>query len=89
MDDKERIELIDLAERHWRHQEEERKEEVGIGWWMATFLVVGTIVEYVIAISVDWNLPIMVFINIAEAAAIMIYFMHLPKIFGGHTGEED
>jgi cobalamin biosynthesis protein CobD/CbiB len=90
MDDKERMELIALVERHWRDQETERQREVRAGWWMAVFLVVGTILEYGIAVTVNWNLPVMVAINIAEAAAIMVYFMHLPKIFGGgHAGEED
>jgi hypothetical protein len=90
MDDKERMHLIDQVESYWRDQETERQHEVRVGWWMAVFLVIGTIFEYGIAVTIDWNLPVMVAINIAEAAAIMVYFMHLPKIFGsGHAGEED
>ena len=90
MEDRERMQLIDLVESHWRDQEPERQHEVRVGWWMAVFLVIGTIVEYVVGTAIDWNLPIMVAINVAEAAAIMVYFMHLPKIFGGgHAGEED
>lgn len=53
---------------------------------MALFLAVQTAAEYILALVVDKNLPIMVAINLSEAALIMIYFMHLPRLWRG--GEE-
>lgn len=50
---------------------------------MALFLAVQTAAEYILALVVDKNLPIMVAINVSEAALIMIYFMHLPRLWRG------
>jgi hypothetical protein len=46
---------------------------------MAAFLAVGTVVEYVLAVTVDRNLPFMVAINVAEAVAILWFFMHVHR----------
>jgi hypothetical protein len=46
---------------------------------MAIFLAAGTILEYGIAVTIDKNLPIMVSINVAEAAAILWFFMHVRR----------
>jgi len=48
---------------------------------MALFLAVQTFLEYVIALTVDKNFPIMVIINLTEAALIMIYFMHITRLW--------
>ncbi len=50
---------------------------------MAIFLGVQTAGEYVLALTLDRNLPIMVLINVTEAALIMVYFMHLPRLWRG------
>jgi hypothetical protein len=46
---------------------------------MAVFLAVGTVLEYVLGVTIDRNLPIMIAINIAEAAAILWFFMHVRR----------
>lgn len=58
-----------------------------IGWMMALFLAVQTSVEYILFLVVDSNLPIMVVLNLTEAAAIMIYFMHIPRLWRGREAE--
>jgi len=50
---------------------------------MALFLAVQTAAEYVLALALDKNLPVMVVINLSEAALIMVYFMHLPRLWRG------
>jgi len=50
-----------------------------VGLWMAVFLAVGTVLEYVLGVTIDRNLPIMLAINIAEAAAILWFFMHVRR----------
>ncbi len=67
---------LDKQAREWA---EGRDKTRRVGLWMAVFLAVGTIVEYVLAISIDRNLPIMVAINVAEAAAILWFFMHVYR----------
>jgi hypothetical protein len=54
-----------------------------IALMMALVLAVQTAAEYILALVVDKNLPIMVAINLSEAALIMIYFMHLPRLWRG------
>ncbi len=54
---------------------------VRIGWTMALFLALQTFLEYVIALTVDKNFPIMVIINLTEAALIMVYFMHITRLW--------
>ena len=57
-----------------------------VGWRMAVALAVLTIVEYAL-ITVTANLPIMVVVNLVEAGLIMIYFMHLPRLWRGREEE--
>ncbi len=77
--------------RPWERREDAPERglgrEVRIGWLMALFLAVQTVLEYVLAQVIDANLPIMVAINISEAAAIMVYFMHLPRLWRGREEE--
>lgn len=77
----------------WPTKDETRlsyDRDIAIGWWMAVFLAVGTAVEYVLAVSISANLPIMIVLNVAEAAAIIWFFMHVYRQWrhGGH-GRED
>jgi len=45
-------------------------------------LLVGlTILEYLAFLWIDRNLPIMVAMNVADAVLIMVYFMHLPRLW--------
>jgi len=52
-----------------------------LGLYVLVTLVVLTVVEYVVALQVDKNLPIMIVMNIADAALIMVFFMHLPRLW--------
>ncbi len=67
---------LDKQAREWA---EGRDRTRRIGLWMVIFLAVGTILEYVLATSIDRNVPIMVVINVAEAAAILWFFMHVRR----------
>ena len=67
---------LDKQAREWAEGRDRTKR---VGLWMAVFLAAGTILEYGIAVTIDRNLPIMVSINIAEAAAILWFFMHVRR----------
>jgi len=64
--------------------------DIRIGWWMALFLVAGTVVEYVVATSVTSNVLVIMPMNVVEAAGIMWFFMHVYRLWrhGGHGREE-
>jgi len=85
----EQLQIVEAMDREMRRALAARRRDARVGRWMVLFLAVGTIVEYAIAVAVDWNFPLMVAINVVEAAAIMAYFMHLPSAWrGGHDKEE-
>lgn len=63
-----------------------RRNPITVGWVVFAVLVFLTVVEYLIFLWIDRNLPIMIAMNIADAALIMVYFMHLPRVW---RGEED
>ncbi len=67
---------LDKQAREWA---EGRDRTRRVGLWMVVFLAVGTIMEYAIALTIDRNVPIMVAINVAEAAAILWFFMHVRR----------
>jgi len=67
---------LDKQAREWAEGRDRTKR---VGLWMAVFLAAGTILEYGIAVTIDKNLPIMVSINVAEAAAILWFFMHVRR----------
>ena len=67
---------LDKQAREWA-QGRDRTKRVGL--WMVIFLAVGTVAEYGLAISIDRNLPIMIAINVTEAAAIIWFFMHVRR----------
>ncbi len=88
--------MIEGWQNDWHEKDETRRKfdrDILVGWGMVAFLVIGTIVEYIIAISLDANLPIMIAINIAEAVAIMVYFMHVSRVWRpgehGQHGEDE
>ena len=67
---------LDKQAREWAEGRDRTKR---IGLRMVIFLAVGTILEYVLAVSIDRNLPIMIAINVAEAVAILWFFMHVHR----------
>ncbi len=46
-----------------------------------------TAIEYVLAIAVDANVPIMVVLAVAKAAVIVHYFMHIARSWLDHEEE--
>lgn len=86
----ERVHEVEQLDRLVRQQISKKRRDIKTGWWMAAFLAVGTVVEYVLAVGLEQNLPLMIAINVAEAAAIMVYFMHLPRVWrGAHPGDKE
>ncbi len=59
----------------------------GIGWRVFLALAVLTVVEFVLAVTIDANLPILVVIAVVKAGLIVHYFMHLLRVWRG-AGEE-
>ncbi len=49
------------------------------GWMVFIALAILTIVEYVVAITVDANLVAMIVIAVAKAGFILYYFMHIVR----------
>lgn len=74
------LDRLDKQAREWA-QGRDRTRRVGL--WMVIFLAVGTVVEYVLGVVVDKNVPVMVVINVAEAAAILWFFMHVYRAWRG------
>ena len=67
---------LDKQAREWAEGRDRTKR---IGLRMVIFLAVGTVLEYVLAVSIDRNVPIMIAINVAEAVAILWFFMHVHR----------
>ncbi len=69
--------------------QEERRRRLLLGlatpeqvtWFMVAWLGVQTVVEYVLAQVLEANLPIMLLINILEAAAIVYFFQHIYRLW--------
>jgi caa(3)-type oxidase subunit IV len=57
-----------------------------MGWWVFVGLAVLTVVEYVIAVTVDLNLPVMAVIAVVKAGLIVWYFMHLLRLWRAGEG---
>lgn len=49
------------------------------GWFVFLILAVATAVEYVIAVGIDKNLPILMAIAAYKAGLILWYFMHVKR----------
>ena len=60
---------------------------LGRGWIVFIGLAVLTIVEYILAITIDANLLTMIVIAIVKAALIVHYFMHLVRVWRGSEDE--
>ncbi len=76
------------AEREEHRRERAKARTRRVAWAMAVFLLLGAVVEYIIAVNVKQNVPIMVAMNLAEAAAIAIYFMHVSRVWRSDGREE-
>jgi heme/copper-type cytochrome/quinol oxidase subunit 4 len=61
---------------------------LGRGWVVFIGLAVLTIVEYILAIAIDANLPILIVLAVAKAAVIIHYFMHLVRVWRDPEEEE-
>ncbi len=60
---------------------------LGRGWVVFIGLAILTIVEYLLAITIDANLPILIVLAIAKAVLIVHYFMHLARLWFGDEEE--
>ncbi len=56
---------------------------LGIGWIIFIILAVLTFVEFIVAVTIDANLPYMIVIAIMKAVLIIYYFMHVAKLWRG------
>ncbi|HXH21164.1 MAG TPA: cytochrome C oxidase subunit IV family protein [Dehalococcoidia bacterium] len=56
---------------------------VVLGIVVFALLMVLTVLEYFVFLWLDRNLPLMIAMNVADAALIMVYFMHLPRVWRG------
>jgi cytochrome c oxidase subunit IV len=60
---------------------------VTLGLVVFVLLMALTVLEYFIFLWMDRNLHVMIAMNIADAALIIVYFMHLPRVW--RTREHD
>lgn len=60
---------------------------VRTGWVIFLALALLTLIEYIIAISLEANLPIIIAIAVVKAGLIAYYFMHIVRAWSG--GEEE
>lgn len=58
------------------------------GWLVFAVLIVLVLLEYVIFLVLSSNMPIMVVMNVVDAALIMYFFMHLPRLWRREDEEE-
>lgn len=56
------------------------------GWMVFVALAVLTIIEYVVAVSLDANVPVVAVIALAKAGFIVYYFMHVARAWRGEAG---
>lgn len=56
------------------------------GWMVFAALAALTIVEYVVAVRVEANLPIVAVIALGKAGFIGYYFMHIVRAWRGEAG---
>lgn len=61
------------------HDSGSQGNAVSIGLVVVLVLAVATIIEYVIAIEVDKNLPVLIVIAFFKAGLILYYFMHIVR----------
>ena len=59
-----------------------RSRAFRIGVVVVALLIVLAILEYVVgAVMTTKNLPVMIAMNIVDAGLIMVYFMHMPRLW--------
>lgn len=58
-----------------------------IGWLVFLTLLVLTLLEYVVALFMTRNLPLMIVMNVVDAGLIMYFFMHVVRLWRGEHGE--
>ena len=80
--------MRESAEREEYRHKRARARTTRVAWTMAAFLLLATVLEYIIAVNVKQNVPIMVAMNLPEAAAIAIYFMHVSRAWRSDGREE-
>ena len=64
-----------------------RVDPVRIGWIVFTILAALTVIEWLVAVLITANLPILLIIALAKAGFIVHYFMHIVRLWRG--GEEE
>ncbi len=64
-----------------------RNRPLRTGWVVFFWLAVLTVVEFIVAVTVTSNLPILVVFALMKAGLIMHYFMHLLRVWRGHEEE--
>ena len=57
------------------------------GWVIFLALALATLVEYIVAVSLEANLPIIIAIAVVKAGLISYYFMHIVRAWS--SGEEE
>lgn len=68
-------------------QEREGMTPSRIGWMVFWALAVLTAVEYIAAVTIERNVPVLVVLAVVKAGLIVWYFMHLIALWRAH-GEE-
>jgi heme/copper-type cytochrome/quinol oxidase subunit 4 len=61
---------------------------INVGWVVFVTLIVLIVLEYLISLVLTANLPIMVTMNVVDAVLIMIYFMHVSRVWPKGKTEE-
>jgi caa(3)-type oxidase subunit IV len=59
----------------------------GRGWRVLGTLAVLTAIEFVFAVVLDANVPVLAVIAVVKAAIIMHYFMHVSRVWRGAEEE--
>ena len=59
------------------------RARIKTGWIVAAVIAVLTLIEYVIAVSVENPLLLLLPFVVAKGLLIMDYFMHIRKLWGG------
>lgn len=56
------------------------------GWMVFVALAVLTFVEYIVAVRINANFPVIAVIAFAKAGFIVYYFMHVARAWRGEAG---
>lgn len=66
---------------------EERARPLLTGWMVFLTLLVLVLLEYVLALFMDRNLPLMIVMNVVDASLIAYFFMHVVRLWRGEHRE--